>query len=70
MQHWLFSNSTSIGHKGSDVSNGFAYAMPLPVIVYLGVNVVLFSCNANDIMPVLPGNMQALFLTVSGTDIC
>ena len=70
MQQWLFSNSISIGLRGKLESNGFMYAMPLPVIVCLGVNDVLFGHNVNDIIPVFPGNTRILFLTVNGIEIC
>ena len=70
MQQWLFSNSISIGLRGHFESNGFTYATPFPVIVCLGVNDVLFGCNANDTTPVFPGSTLTLFLTVSGTEIC
>ena len=56
MQQWLFSNSISISLSGKLESNGFMYAMPLPVIVCLGVNDVLFGHNVNDTMPVFPGS--------------
>ena len=69
MQQWLFLNSISIGLRGKLESNGFMYAMPLPVIVCLGVNDVLFGCNVNDIILVFPGNMHILFLTVNGIKI-
>ena len=66
MQQRLFSNLISIGLRGSVVSNGLTYAIPLPVIVCLGVNDVLFYCNVN----VFPGSTHTLFLTVSGMEIC
>ena len=46
------------------------YAMPLPVMVCLGVNDVLFGHNVSDAIPVFPGNMRILFLTVNGIEIC
>ena len=46
------------------------YAMPLLVIVCLGVNDVLFGRNVNDTIPVFPGSMRILFLTVNGIKIC
>ena len=70
MQQRLFSNSISISLRGKLESNGFMYAMPLPVIVCLGVNDVLFGHNVNDIIPVFPGNMRIFFLTVNGIEIC
>ena len=70
MQQWLFFNSISIGLRGNLESNGFIYATPLPVIVCLGVNDVLFGHNVNDTTPVFPGNMSTLFLTISGIKIC
>ena len=47
MQQQLFSNSISIGLSGKFWSNGFTYAMPLPIIVCLGVNDVLFGHSVN-----------------------
>ena len=63
MQQWLFFNSISIGLRGKPESNGFIYATPLPVMVCLGVNDVLFGHNVNDTIPVFPGN-------ISGIKIC
>ena len=45
------------------------YAMPLPMIVCLGVNDVLFGCNVSDTTPVFPGSIRILFLTVNGIEI-
>ena len=59
-----------MGLSGKFGSNGFTYAMPLPVIVCLGVNDVLFSHKAKDTTPVFPGSMRILFLTVNGIEIC
>ena len=70
MQQWLFSNSISIGLRGKLESNGFIYAIPLLVIVCLGVNDVLFGHNVNDTILVFPGSMHILFLTISGIKIC
>ena len=70
MQQLLFSNSISIGLSGKLGSNGFVYVTPLPVIVRLGVNDVLFGHNVNDTIPVLPGKACILFLTVNGIKIC
>ena len=67
MQQWLFSNSISISLRGKLESNGF---IPLPVIVCLAVNDVLFGHNVNDTVPVFPGSMCILFLTISGIEIC
>ena len=69
IQQWLFSNSISIGLRGNFESNGFTYVAPFLVIVYLGVNEVLFGCNVNDTTPVFHGSTRTLFLTVSGTKI-
>ena len=41
------------------------YATPLPVIVCLGVNDVLFGRYVNDTIPVFPGSTGILFLTVN-----
>ena len=70
MQQWLFSNSISIGLSGKPESNGFMYAMPLPVVVCLGVNDVLVGHNVNDTIPVFPGSTHILFLTINGIEIC
>ena len=70
MQQWLFSNSISIGLSGKLGSNGFMYAMPLPVIVCLGVNDVLFGHNVNNTIPVFAGSTHILFLTLNGIKIC
>ena len=70
MQQWLFSNSISIGLSGKFGSNGFIYAMPLPMIVCLGVKDVLFGHNVSETTPVFPGSMRILFLTVNGIKIC
>ena len=66
MQERLFSNSISISLSGKLGSNGFIYVMPLPMIVCLGVNDVLFGHNVNDTTPVFPGSTHILFLTVNG----
>ena len=66
MHQRLFSNSISIGLSGKLESNGFRYATPLPVIVCLGVNDVLFGHNVNDTIPVFPGSTHILFLTING----
>ena len=70
MQQRLFSNSISIGLSGKLGSNGFIYVTPLPMIVCLGVNDVLFGHNVNDTTPVFPGSMRILLLTVNGIEIC
>ena len=70
MQQWLFSNSISIGLSGKLGSYGFMYAMPLPVMVCLRVNDVLFSHNVSDTTPVFPGSTHILFLTVNGIEFC
>ena len=59
-----------MGLSGKFGSNGFTYAMPLPMIVCLGVNDVLFGHKVNDTTPVFPGSMRILFLTVNGIEIC
>ena len=46
------------------------YVTPLPVIVCLGVNDVLFGHNVNDTILVFPGSMHILFLTVNDMEIC
>ena len=70
MQQRLFSNSISISLSGKLGPNGFMYAMPLPVVVSLGVNDVLFGHNVSDTIPVLPGRTHILFLMVNGIEIC
>ena len=70
MQQRLFLNSISIGLRGKLESNGFIYATPLPVIVCLEVNDVLFGHNVSDTILVFPGSMRILFLTISGIEIC
>ena len=69
MQQRLFLNSVSISLRGNLESSGFIYATPLPVIVCLGVNDVLFG-HVNETIPVFPGSTHILFLTVSGIEIC
>ena len=59
-----------MGLSGKFGSNGFTYAMPLPMIVCLGVNDVLFSHKVSDTTPVIPGSMRILFQTVNGIKIC
>ena len=59
-----------MGLSGKFGSNGLTYAMPLPIIVCLGVNDVLFSRKVKDTTPVFPGSMRILFLTVNGIEIC
>ena len=70
MQQWLFLNSNSIGLSGKLESNGFIYATPLPLIVCLGANDVLLGHNVNATIPVFPGSMRILFLTVNDIEIC
>ena len=45
------------------------YATPLPMIVCLGVNDVLFGHNVNDTTPVFPGSTRILFLAINGIEI-
>ena len=59
-----------MGLSGKLGSDGFIYAMPLPVIVCLGVNDVLFGHKVKDTTPVFPGSIRILFLTVNGIKIC
>ena len=68
-QHLLFLNSISTGHGGNVMSKGLTYAMPLPMIVWCGINVLL-SFSTNDIVPVHPGNTLMLFVTIKGIEIC
>ena len=69
MQQRLFLNSISMGLSGKLGSKGFIYAMPLPMIVCLGVNDVLFGHKVKDTSPVFPGIIRILFLTVNGIEI-
>ena len=59
-----------MGLSGKFGSNGFTYAMPLPLIVCLGVNDVLVGHKAKDTTLVFLGSMCILFLTVNGIKIC
>ena len=70
IQHLLFSNSISTGLKGNVKSNGLMYAMPFPVIVWCGAKDVLLGFSTKDIIPVMPGNIQTLFFTICGIEIC
>ena len=70
MQQWLFSNSISISLSGKLGSNGFIYAISLPMIVCLGINDVLFGHNVSETTPVFPGSTHILFLAVNGIEIC
>ena len=59
-----------MGLSGKFGSNDFTYATPLPVIVCLGVNDVLFSHKVKDATLVFPGSVHILFLIVNGIKIC
>ena len=69
-QHLLFSNSTSTALKGNLESNGLTYTMPFRVMVWHGIKDVLLNITTNDTIPVLLGNIQTLFLAISGIEIC
>ena len=69
-QHLLFSSSTSMGHNGNVLSNGLKYAIPFPMIVFLGVKVVLPVFKAAETIPVCPGKILTLFLATIGMEIC
>ena len=58
-----------MGLSGKHGSNGFAYATPLPMIVCLGVNDVLFGHKVKDTTLVFPGSIHILFLTINGIKI-
>ena len=58
-----------MGLSGKSGSNGFMHVMPLPIIVCLGVNDVLFGHKVKDTTRVFPGSMYILFLTVNGIKI-
>ena len=68
-QHLLFSNSISTGLRGNVESNGLTYAMPLPTIVWCGINVLL-GFSTSDIIPVRPVNTLMLFVAINGIEIC
>ena len=70
MQQRLFLNSISMGLSGKLGSNGFRHAMPLPMIVCLRVNDVLFGQKVKDSTPVFPGSIRILFLAINGIKIC
>ena len=59
-----------MGLSGKLGSNGFTYAMPLPMIVCMGVNDVLFGHKVKDTTLVFPGSIRILFLTVNEIEIC
>ena len=44
--------------------------MPFPIIVCLGVKYVLLGHKVSITIPVFPGNIRILFLTVNGIEIC
>ena len=69
-QHLLFSNSVSTGLKGNVESNSLTYAIPLPMIIWHGINDVLLSFSASDIIPMHPGNTLMLFVAFKGIEIC
>ena len=69
-QHLLFSNSIPTGLRGSVESNGLTYAMPLPPIIWCGVNDVLLGFSTSDIIPMHPGNTLMLFVAIKGIEIC
>ena len=69
-QHLLYLNSISTGLKGNVGSNGLTYAIPLPIIVWHGINDVLLSFSTSDIISVHPGNTLMLFVAIKGIEIC
>ena len=69
-QHLLFLNSISTSLRGNVESNGLTHAMPLPTIVWCGINDVLLSFSTSDIIPVYPGNTLMLFVAIKGIEIC
>ena len=71
-QHLLFSNSTSVGHRGNVMSNGLMYATPFPIMVFWGwgVNEVLLVFKAAETIPVCPGKILTLFFATNGIEIC
>ena len=50
-----------MGQSGKVESNSLTYAMPFPIMVFLGLNDVLFDFRANDTTPVLPAKILSLF---------
>ena len=44
--------------------------MPLPGIGWHGTKDVFVDLSAKNIIPVFPGNIHTLFLTIRGIDIC
>ena len=44
--------------------------MPFPIIVCLGVKDVLLGHKVSITIPVFPGSIRILFLTVNGIEIC
>ena len=69
-QHLLFSSLTSMGHNANVLSNGLTYAIPFPMIVFLGVKVVLPVFRAAENIPVHPGKILTLFFATIGMEIC
>ena len=68
-QHLLFSSLTSMGHNGNVLSNGLTYAIPFPMIVFLGVKVVLPVFKVAETIPVCPGKILTLFFATIGMEI-
>ena len=69
-QHLLFLSSISVGLKGNGLSNGLTYAMPLPMMVFLGIKVDLLVFKAAETIHVHPGKILILFLPTIGMEIC
>ena len=67
-QHLVFSSSISIGLKGNILLNGLTYAMPLPMMVFLGIKLDLLVFKAAETIPVHPGQILTLFLATIGMD--
>ena len=69
-QHLLFSSSISIGLKGNILSNGLTYAMPLHMMVFLGIKVDLLVFKVAETIPVHHGKILTLLLATIGMEIC
>ena len=66
----IFSNSTSIGHRGNVLSSGVTYATPFPISIFWGLNVDLLVFKAAEMIPMHPGKILTLFFTTNGMEIC
>ena len=69
-QHLLFSSLTSMGCNGKVLSNGLTYAIPFPIIVFLGFKVVLPVFKVAETIPVHPSKILTLYFATIGMEIC